>query len=521
MAGGGGLLSGGCGAVAAGHELTVRAAEQVLRDGGNAYDGVLAALLAACVCEPVLASPGGGGFLLAKPAAAPACVYDFFVHTPISPRPERELEFYPVTVDFGTARQVFHIGRGTVAVPGLVKGIFEIHRQLGSLPLGEVFAPAVALAREGVTVTPYQAYLFGVVRSTYGTPPCLAIFGSQSEAGALKQAGEVLRQPELADVLECLCSEGEGLFYRGEIGARAAADLQAGGHLTRADFERYELHRRAPLALDYRDVRVLANPPPASGGLLTAFALTLNAAMEGPPLQPFGTPAHIARVAHVLQATGKARVAALAEGDADGAALLAPALVARYAREVLGRCEALRGTTHISIADRAGNVAAMTVSNGEGSGYVVPGTGIVMNNMLGEEDLNPQGFHRWPLAHRMTSMMSPTVVLQRNGDFIATGSGGSNRIRTAVFQVLLNLLDFDMSLPEAVQAPRIHVEGDFLSLEGGFDEAVLAPLLAAFPDHQQWDDRNMFFGGAHTVARQGKGLLAAGDPRRGGAAYAG
>ncbi len=171
----------------------------------------------------------------------------------------------------------------------------------------------------------------------------------------------------------------------------------------------------------------------------------------------------------------------------------------------------------MSVIDAAGNVASATASNGAGSDYVVPGTGIVMNNMLGETDLNPGGFHRWSLDERMTSMMTPTALAWRDGRKVATGSGGSSRIRTALLQVLVNLVDFAMAVEEAVAAPRIHVEDSFLSVEGGFDPERIAPVLEAWPDHQLWDAPNMFFGGAHTVASGPRGVEGAGDPRRGGA----
>ena len=227
----------------------------------------------------------------------------------------------------------------------------------------------------------------------------------------------------------------------------------------------------------------------------------------------FGSPAHVGRLAAVMDATAAARV----EHSIEALASLDPASVARWRKRIAGRARAFRGTTQVSVIDAVGNVASATVSNGAGSDYVVPGTGIVMNNMLGEADLNPGGFHRWPLDERMTSMMAPTALAWRGGRKVATGSGGSSRIRTALLQVLVNLVDFAMDVEEAVAAPRIHVEDSFLSVEGGFDPERIAPVLEAWPDHQLWDAPNMFFGGAHTVASGPRGVEGAGDPRRGGA----
>ena len=522
------------GIVAAGHALTATAAEDVLRAGGNAYDAVIAALATSFVAEPVLSSPGGGGFLLAAPVGERARVYDFFVQTPRGRRPAGELEFHPVMADFGTAQQEFHIGRGTAATPGMMRGIAEVHADLATVPLRELVAPACRLAIEGVTVSEYQAYLFGVTEAIFGaSEACRSIFGSAGAPGKLVQAGERLANPMLADALEAIAVEGADLFYRGEIAASLAADMAAGGHLVAVDLSGYRIEKRAPLSLDYRGARILTNPPPSSGGTLVGFGLALLGAEDagagvgrfGAGTAPgsaarrfgadaaFGSPEHVGRLAAVMEATSAARI----EHSIEALAALDPASVERWRGQVAGRARAFRGTTQVSVIDAAGNVASATVSNGAGSDYVVPGTGIVMNNMLGEADLNPGGFHRWPLDERMTSMMAPTMLAWRDGRKVATGSGGSSRIRTALLQVLVNLADFAMGVEEAVTAPRIHVEDTFLSVEGGFDPERIAPVLEAWPEHRLWDAPNMFFGGAHTVASGPRGVEGAGDPRRGGA----
>jgi gamma-glutamyltranspeptidase/glutathione hydrolase len=162
-------------------------------------------------------------------------------------------------------------------------------------------------------------------------------------------------------------------------------------------------------------------------------------------------------------------------------------------------------------------MASMTLSNGEGSGYVLPETGIMLNNMLGEEDLNPFGFHQWPTNKRIASMMAPTIALMPNGGRIATGSGGSNRIRSAILQVLINLIDFDKNVTEAVEDARIHFENGLLNLEAGIPDETVSSLTAEFQKHHLWSEKNLFFGGAHTVARDSKGVFfGKGDSRRGG-----
>ena len=179
---------------------------------------------------------------------------------------------------------------------------------------------------------------------------------------------------------------------------------------------------------------------------------------------------------------------------------------------------ASRGTTHISVADSEGNLASLTLSNGEGSSYILPGSGVMLNNMMGEEDLNPSGFHRLPSDTRLASMMTPTIASLADGSQIALGSGGSNRIRSAILQVLANVLEFDMGLEQAVNAPRLHLEGRELNMESGFSNAALEVLETEWPGVKQWPGSNLFFGGVHAVERLANGdFRAAGDPRRGGA----
>jgi gamma-glutamyltranspeptidase/glutathione hydrolase len=186
-----------------------------------------------------------------------------------------------------------------------------------------------------------------------------------------------------------------------------------------------------------------------------------------------------------------------------------------YRAAVAGHPVNHRGTTHISAIDSAGNSASLTLSNGEGSGELLPDTGIMLNNMLGEEDLNPEGFNRWPCDVRVSSMMAPTLA-EDHRHLIAIGSGGSNRLRTAILQTLSNLIDFHMSPEQAVNAPRMHFERGQLDIEPGFEEQALRALLSDFPEHRIWESHNLFFGGTHTVCWDGKTFTGAGDPRRGG-----
>ncbi len=510
------------GVVAAGHQATAAAAEAILNEGGNAFDAVLAAFLTACVAEPVLASLGGGGFLLAHRPQQPPRLYDFFVHTPRCKRPTEELDFYPILADFGTTTQEFHIGMGSIATPGAVRGVFDIHRDLGSMPLRDIARPAIACARDGVSMNALQSYIFDIVGSIYRAgAESRATFCSPVDAERLISEGERLRMPVFADFLDILTREGERLFYEGEIAQRLVADCaQHGGHLSAEDLRGYQVIRRQPLQLAYRSTQILTNPPPSCGGLLIAFALRLlEEAQIG--AADFGSVHHLAVLAHAMEVTNKARLDAdlhRNHHDPHIARILTDPFVTAYREQVLKRASFSRGTTHISVMDGAGGVASMTVSNGEGCGYMAPATGVMLNNMLGEEDLHPQGFHQWQADQRITSMMAPTVLLDPEHGTVACGSGGSNRIRTAILQFLINIIDFGMALEPAVTAPRIHFENDRLSSEPGISEAVLERLKSHYPQQQHWDGLNLFFGGVHAVALapDGRTLTGVGDPRRGG-----
>jgi len=508
------------GVIAAGHPETTRAAAIILEEGGNAFDAVLAAVFAASVVEPILCSLGGGGFLLAR-SGDDVTSYDFFAQTPKQKAPEADLDFYPIDADFGTVTQEFHIGMASMATPGMVRGLFQIHRDLCTMPMRRIMEPAMALARGGFTVNALQAYLFQVVGPIcLSSPASRAIFAGDADPKRLKAAGETMTNPDFADTLDALAQGGEDLFYRGDIADAIASDCQdGGGLLSRADFEDYAVHQRQPLCTLYRGQRIFTNPPPSSGGILIAFALELLKDLDIKELG-FGTPVYLERLIRVMELTNKARLDRALQDDAT--TLLKPSFLESSKAEVLGRPQANCGTTHVSIIDAAGNAASMTLSNGEGAGYIAPETGIMLNNMLGEEDINPAGFHRWPTDTRMSSMMAPSLAVGPGGSLIAFGSGGSNRIRTAILQVVINLLDFAMPVKDAVDAPRVHFEGGLLNMEHGFSDAVTQHLAAEFAETKCWEQRNLFFGGVHAARMDvpASGDIAfdgAGDPRRDGA----
>ncbi len=498
------------GAVAAGHEITAKAMREILRDGGNAFDAVLAGAMAACVAEPVLASPGGGGFLMARSGAdGRLTLYDFFAHTPRRKRPAAETEFFPIIANFGTATQEFHIGAGSTAAPGFAQGVDLIHRELGHLPLERIAEPAIMAARQGVRVSDFQAYLATIISPILTTKPSArALF---APGGALRKGGELMVNAGLGDTFEALAREGARLFTEGEIGqAIVRQSAEDGGHLTLEDLLHYQVRKRRPLMRRFGDFDVALNPPPSMGGTLIGLALAildrLPAGAAGPD------PVDMAEALHQCDAARRGAGHCLE-------ALSSEQTLQDCLEKARRQPQAPRGTTHVSAVDRQGNLAALTLSNGEGNGTMLGRFGFMLNNMLGEEDLNPEGFHLWPEDRRMASMMSPTLLLGADGTMSALGSGGSNRIRSAVFQVTARIANGEEP-DQAITAPRFHAEHGHLDMECGLDEDVLDRLKSRFPDHRVWAEQSMFFGGVHMAGQNAAGqFFASGDPRRAGTGY--
>jgi gamma-glutamyltranspeptidase/glutathione hydrolase len=489
------------GVVAAGHPRTAEAGAEVLRQGGNAVDAALGAMLVSFACEPLLTGLGAGGYMLVVAPGEAAVLLDFFVEAPgRGADPAQREELVPISVSFGDAIQVFNIGAASVGSFGVPAGICEAARRYGSVPLEDLVAPAAGLAREGVELNRQQAYVFEILADIVtATPEAAALFAPE---GHVLGAGEQVRQPELADSLERLASEGADPFYTGDIGEAIVDWVSArGGTLTAEDLTAYGVAAREPVAASYRGRDVLTNPPPSAGGILIAHAL---ASLDQDPARP-----DVKRVVAVMEQTQALRTPEFLEGLDD------PQFVERF---LARRAPAppLGSTTHISVLDSGGWACSVTCSNGSCSGIVVPGTGVHLNNMLGEQDLNPLGFHRHPPGRRLPSMMAPTIVLHGGTPELVLGSAGSNRIRSAILQTIIRVIDERMAASEAVEAPRVHYEDGVIYAEPGFDTTEVG---SSGQPIARFRDLNLFFGGVEAVARDPNGVLSGGgDPRRGGAA---
>ena len=439
------------GAIAAGHPLTAEAGAAVLEGGGNAVDACVAAAFMSWVCESMLTGPGGGGFMLVHHGAG-TVVFDAFVAVP---RTAVESELFALAVDFdGDTQQVFHTGAGAVGVPGTTLGLEAAHRRFGSLDWAALAAPAAAAAREGVELTPAQGYLHRILDGLLRHSP----EGDTMYGGRLLLAGERLVLGDLAATIERIALAGARVLYEGEIAQAIASHVP----VSLDDLAAYEVIEREPFSVTYRGREFRSNPPPSSGGRLIALGLeSLGDGFD---------------IVHAMQVMEAARVPAAG------------------------------GTTHISVVDAHGDAASLSCSLGSGSGVVVPGTGIHLNNMLGEADLKGSA----QPGERLTSMMAPSVVLDGGRPRLVVGSAGSERLRGAILQVVANVIGRGMGVEEAVDAPRVHLDAGVVHVEPGIE--LERENLVRF------GRRNLYFGGVSAVELRGDGALAAaGDPRRGGA----
>jgi gamma-glutamyltranspeptidase/glutathione hydrolase len=481
------------GVVAAGHPLTADAGAQVLREGGNAVDGALAAMLTSFVTEALLTGLGAGGYMLVAGGGADPVLLDFFVQAPTRRGDGSEAELLAVDVSFGDAVQVFHIGPASCGAYGNPAGVCAAAERWGTVPLSELAAPAARLAEEGVPLNAGQAYVAEILADLLtSTPECAALWAPD---GHVLREGETMRNPELAAALVRLGRDGPAPFYTGDAAAGVCGWLaERGGSLGPADLAGYGAIEREPVRVRYRDREILTNPPPSAGGILLAYSLGLLDRGPSPPTLP-GT-------VEAMAAAQAERGAEFLEGLAE------PRFLDRFMSSRLG------STTHISVIDADGMACAVTCTNGEGSGVVVPGTGIHLNNVMGEEDLNPLGFHLHPAGRRLPSMMAPSIVLRDGEVELVLGSAGSNRIRSAILQTIVGVVDRGLGAEEAVQAPRLHFEDGVVYAEPGIDLDELDRELQAV----RFGGLNLFFGGVQAALRRDGALSGAGDPRRGGAA---
>src|ERR687893_438921 len=498
-------------AASAGTPYAAEAAAEVFCAGGNAADAAVAARAAGRFAEPVLSSIGGGGFALVRDPSGEAELIDFYDAMPGKGLPSSAFGAggnpQTIVLKYGAGVNST-VGGASVAVPGALRGWEALLGRHGRLTLAENLAPAIRFAREGFGVCKTSGMWFQVAEEVLRlTEETRKTF---FDGDRIYLEGEKMRFPELAETLEAIGEGGADLFYEGELGRRLSSYiLEMGGIITERDLAEYEAVIRKPLTVAYGPGIVFANGPPSAGGPTLAQMLRIVSGYELADLPG----ADYARVmAGAMRFALHDREIAYVDG-AENEIVARRLTSEEYAREQRRRIFGSPHTTHLSCVDSEGYVVSITATMGYGSGLVIPGTGIPMNNTLGEPELNPRGFHSLAPGERLISSMSPTICSSEEGGLIALGSPGASRIPTAILQTLVNVLDLGMPLEAAVLAPRFHAEGNLFAYEAGARTGDLDGYGQVLP----FEEPNMYFGGVNAVRRTPEGPFeAAADPRRSG-----
>lgn len=480
------------GAISAGHEQTKETAKHILKMGGNAFDAAIAAHLAMYITEPCMASAGAGGFALCYTPSNGVEMLDFFAHTPQTKNINRNIDFFPIEVNFGNEVEEFHLGAASMATPGSVAAIFELHKKYASLPLDVLIDPVIDLARNGVAIDRFQSIDMGLLEPIlYNDKSVRDIFFKDDK---LKGEGDIVFMPCFEDFLDFIKKEGVEGFYKGEIGQEVARySEEKGGFLTRSDFESYKVVWKKPLTVNYNNHKLVVPNTPSIGGATLLIYLASQREFPADNLMAVSNTLDLCSPLSRISTVAKNCYPHLPIDVSDGSA-------------------STKGTSHFNIVDKWGNAISFTCSLGEGAGYFIPGTDMQMNNMLGESFLLPGGFHSWDTNIRLNSMMTPTMVLDRNDELrFVTGSGGAGRIPYMIKQVLDRYFIEEMSLSQATQAARIYSHHNTFHFEEGYsikEEWLHKP-------YKEWTEKSLFFGGVHSIAIEKEGrVFACGDDRR-------
>lgn len=501
------------GVVATGHPLTSEAASEMLSLGGNAFDAGVAAGFASVVTEPALTSLGGGGFCLAHTVEQKKDIlFDFFVNAPgISKKENIAAEMTPIEIKFPGCTQIFHTGYSSVAVPGTLKGLLHIHESLCTLPLKTILKPSLFYLEEGVEVNERHHIFLSLLKPIMTS----ADYGKKifMVNNRYARRNDRLFNPELKNFFQEL-ADAECDIYSGEIAGRLAKEMdEHKGLLSFQDLQAYKVIEREPLRIKYRNSEILTNPSPSLGGIKLALSLYLFEKINLSGLDRYSGEFLIALIdlmKEMYEFNPSKNGQHVTYPFADS--VVSP-LVNSYVDNIMSKTSiSTQGTTHISIIDEHGNALSMTTSNGSGSGCYIPGTGIMLNNMMGEDELHPEGFFTTPQGHRVSSMMLPTMIIKNGKAECVMGSGGSKRIRTAILQTIINIIDFHLPLEKAVEIPRVHYEDGTVHFEPDVPEEVFETLQEYYKV-RKWDEKDMYFGGVHCVDGNMNGW---GDSRRGG-----
>ncbi len=498
-------------AVAAPNESAALAALRVAEEGGGAVDAAVAASLVTMVTEPGIVSLAGGAYVSVWPAdGADACTVDGYVDMPGRGRGDLPVDAREVRTGYGGG-VTMTIGPGSAAVPGALAALDLAQARFGRLPWAEVVAPAEEVARAGFPLGSASGYYLPYVRDgAFGWDP-ETVRALRRPDGGWVGTGDRMLIDGLADTVRLIAEHGARTLYDGELAAAVVADMaDRGGLVTAADLAAYRPVVRAGLPVRAGRWELRTNPPPSIGGPVLAAMLTL---LGNRPAGAW-TEDDVAHLIAVQRKVLDARRDSLdLAGDREAAAL-------DLLHEVGWSGSRSPSTAHVSVADADGGACAITSSYGYGSGATVPGTGLWLNNCLGEHELN-RGARPEP-GQRLPSNMAPTVGRRDDGAVLSIGSPGADRITTALLQVLASFAHGGVSLQDAVDRPRLHLQ--HLEVESGVEQLQLEaeedlPLPATDLPVRLHHPHSMYFGGVGAAVRLPSGQVqAAADPRRAGAA---
>jgi len=464
------------GIVASQNEIASRIGADAIRDGGNAVDAAVATALALAVVHPTAGNIGGGGFIVYRPAKGEPVAYDFREMAPAKASPTMFMK------DGKYSSELHHNSYLAVGVPGTVAGLHLAWKEQGKLPWRRLVDPAIALARDGFTVSDALARsLKGVQANMQKYPASIAQF---TKAGVPYEAGETLKQPDLARTLERIAAQGPAGFYQGETALAVEKEMLAhGGLITREDLKNYAAKKRVPVKGNYRGYEVISMPPISSGGVALIEMLNI---LEGYEIAKMGPGS--ADVVHVMAEAMKRAYADRAHylGDpefnkempitrltskeyaADLRKTINPARASKSSPTSFEWQHESDETTHLSVVDADRNAVSMTYTLEQGYGVkiVVPGAGFLLNNEMGDFNAGPELTNAEGLVgtkpnlaepgKRMLSSMTPTILAKDGQLFMVTGSPGGRTIINTALETILNVVDFGMNAQEAIDAPRFH-----------------------------------------------------------------
>jgi len=464
------------GMVASQNEIASKIGTDVIAAGGTAIDAVVATAFALAVVHPTAGNIGGGGFIVYRPAKGEPVAYDFREMAPAKASPTMFLK------DGKYSAEVHHNSHLAVGVPGTVAGLHLAWKEQGKLPWKRLVDPAVALAGDGFTVTEGLARSLRNVMRTMQKYPASAVQFSKN--GTPYEAGETLKQPDLARTLERISAQGQAGFYQGETAMLFEKEMLAnGGLITREDLRNYAAKKRTPVRGSYRGHEVISMPPASSGGV--ALIEMLNV-LEGYDLASMGFAS--ANTVHLMTEAMKRayadRARHLGDPEFNKDMPVARLISKEYASDLRKSIDQKKAaktspttfewphesdeTTHISVVDGERNAVSMTYTLEQGYGVkiVVPGAGFLLNNEMGDFNAGPElttaeGLvgTRPNLAEpgkRMLSSMTPTILAKDGQLVMVSGSPGGRTIINTVLETIVDVVDFGMNAQEAVDAPRFH-----------------------------------------------------------------